>query len=68
MSDRVLITLGAGFIGSHLADKLLAAGYGVRVLDNLMPQVHGRGGGRAPANLAREPGGVARIRLDPSSQ
>jgi dTDP-L-rhamnose 4-epimerase len=68
MSGRVLITLGAGFIGSHLEDTLLAAGCGVRVLDNLTPHVHGRGGGRAPANLAREPGGVARIRLDPSSQ
>jgi dTDP-L-rhamnose 4-epimerase len=38
---RVLITGGAGFIGSHLADELLARGYSVRVLDNLSPQVHG---------------------------
>src|SRR3954462_3736451 len=38
---RVLITGGAGFIGSHAADALLAAGYQVRVLDNLSPQVHG---------------------------
>jgi dTDP-L-rhamnose 4-epimerase len=37
---RVLITGGAGFIGSHTADELLAAGYQVRVLDNLTPPVH----------------------------
>jgi dTDP-L-rhamnose 4-epimerase len=38
---RILITGGAGFIGSHLADELLEAGYTVRALDNLSPQVHG---------------------------
>jgi len=37
----VLITGGAGFIGSHLADTLLARGYRVRVLDSLSEQVHG---------------------------
>ena len=41
MSKLVLITGGAGFIGSHLADELLAHNYSVRVLDNLSPQVHG---------------------------
>ena len=38
---QILITGGAGFIGSHLADSLLAAGHRVRALDNLSPQVHG---------------------------
>src|SRR5437588_1660660 len=37
---RVLITGGAGFIGSHLADRLLADGHHVRALDNLDRQVH----------------------------
>jgi dTDP-L-rhamnose 4-epimerase len=40
---RVLITGGAGFIGSHLADRLLAEGHEVRALDNLDPQVHRKG-------------------------
>jgi dTDP-L-rhamnose 4-epimerase len=41
MMKRVLITGGAGFIGSHLADELLAQGYEVRILDSLSSQVHG---------------------------
>jgi dTDP-L-rhamnose 4-epimerase len=48
---NVLITGGAGFIGSHLADELLSHGYRVRVLDNLMPHVHG-GSQRRPVHLA----------------
>ncbi len=35
-----MITGGAGFVGSHLADGLLAAGHSVRILDDLTPQVH----------------------------
>ena len=42
MKKKVLITGGAGFIGSHLADELLEKGYEVRVLDNLCEQVHGK--------------------------
>jgi dTDP-L-rhamnose 4-epimerase len=43
---RVLITGGAGFIGSHLADELLREGYQVRALDSLEPQVHGAASAR----------------------
>ena len=42
MIRTVLIIGGAGFIGSHLADELIAHGYEVRVFDNLLPQVHGQ--------------------------
>ena len=38
---RVLITGGAGFIGSHIALKLIEKGYEVTVLDNLLEQIHG---------------------------
>jgi dTDP-L-rhamnose 4-epimerase len=44
VAESVLITGGAGFIGSHLADELLGAGYSVRALDSLVDQVHGDGG------------------------
>jgi len=48
---RVLVTGGAGFIGSHTADHLLASGYEVRILDNLQPRVHPIG---APSYLPKE--------------
>jgi dTDP-L-rhamnose 4-epimerase len=46
----ILITGGAGFIGSHLADELRQHGHRVRALDNLAAQVHGspNGNGRTP--------------------
>jgi dTDP-L-rhamnose 4-epimerase len=47
---QILITGGAGFIGSHLADDLLHRGHRVRAYDNLSPQVHG-GEQQRPAYL-----------------
>lgn len=40
---NILITGGAGFIGSHTADALIAKGHRVRVLDNLQPTIHPKG-------------------------
>ena len=50
---NILITGGAGFIGSHLCDELLASGYTIRVLDNLNSQVHGEEG-KWPEYLSKE--------------
>lgn len=53
MKRMVLVTGGAGFIGSHLVDALIQRGYRVRILDSLEKQVHGETGDR-PAYLNPE--------------
>ena len=39
--NKVLITGGAGFIGSNVARKLLKEGFEITILDNFLPQIHG---------------------------
>jgi len=51
MSRNILITGGAGFVGSHLADALIADGHRVRILDNFARQVHAE---EVPAYLSPE--------------
>ncbi len=53
MPKRVLVTGGAGFIGTHITDERLAAGHEVVILDSLLPQIHGETRAR-PDYLARE--------------
>ena len=60
MGERVLVTGGAGFVGSHLVEGLLQRGHTVRVVDALVPQVHGSEG-KPPPYL---PKGIEFIRGD----
>lgn len=48
---KILVTGGAGFIGSHITDELVRRGYSVRMMDSLEPQVHG---GKVPDYLNKE--------------
>src|SRR5688572_9873366 len=48
----VLVTGGAGYIGSHLVDRIVRDGYAVTVLDSLEPQVHRSGTWPSYANPA----------------
>ncbi len=52
MVKNVLITGGAGFIGSNLSLKLIEKGYKVRVLDNLSTQIHGEDTSLSPLYLS----------------
>lgn len=60
MPDHVLITGGAGFIGSRLARRFVDAGHTVTVLDALIPQVHGDDPERT-SSLLRSLDGVAEV-------
>lgn len=64
MKRKILISGGAGFIGTHLTRQALRAGHGVRILDNLSPQVHGSGTAFRPSEGAEFVRGDVRERGD----
>ncbi len=57
MGGPILVTGGAGFVGFHVAEALLARGHEVRIADHLHPAAHGDG----PANV---PDGAEWLRAD----
>jgi dTDP-L-rhamnose 4-epimerase len=61
---RILITGGAGFIGTHLTRLALAADLQVRILDNLSPQVHGEAGALEPPPTCEFIRGDVNVRSD----
>lgn len=61
---KILVTGGAGFIGSHLVDALVRDGHEVRILDSLAEEVHG---GKVPSHLNRDAEFVHGDVVDPAA-